>query len=285
MLLLKRITILFLLLILSISACSPLAAAALDPAQESPSAAPVTPTKPVTLSVMAAASLTAAFQEMATQFEASHPNTQVEFNFAGSQQLAQQLSQGAPSDVFASANQKQMDAAISAGRIQKGAVKPFVKNRLVVIFPKNNPAKISGLDDLAQSGLKLILAAKEVPAGQYSLDFMDKAAGSGVYAPDYKEQVLANVVSYENNVKSVMAKIALGEGDAGIVYTSDVTGPDANQVGQLPIPDNLNIIASYPIAAIQDSANKALGQEFIDLVLSPHGQAILKKYGFIPVNQ
>lgn len=194
----KWITTLFLALVLSISACSPLAAASIaaDPAQESSSAAPVTPIKPVSISVMAAVSLTGAFQELGSQFEASHPNTRVEFNFAGSQQLAQQLNQGAPADVFASANQKQMDIVVKAGRIQKDALKQFIKNRLVVIFPKNNPAKITRLEDLTKAGLKLILAANEVPVGQYSLDFMDKAEGSDTCGADYKERVLANVVSY-----------------------------------------------------------------------------------------
>jgi molybdate transport system substrate-binding protein len=241
------------------------------------------PTKPTTINIAAASSLSGAFQELGSQFEEIHPDTKVEFTFAGSQQLAQQLSQGAPADVFASANQKQMDFVVQAGRIQKTSVKQFVKNRLVVVLPRNNPANINKLNDLARPDTKLILAAKEVPVGQYTLDFLDKASASGSYGSDYKERVLANVVSYENNVRSVLVKVTLGEGDAGIVYASDVTGPDANQIEQLAIPDVVNVIASYPIAPVQDSANSKLAQEYVDLVLSPRGQAVMKKYGFIPV--
>lgn len=119
--------------------------------------------QPLTLTVMAAASLTEAFGELGELFEAQHPGVTVQFNFAGSQQLVQQLNQGAQADVFASANQKQMDAAVETGRIKKAAVEQFVRNRLVVIFPKDNPAGLQSLADLSRGGLKIILAAKEVP--------------------------------------------------------------------------------------------------------------------------
>jgi molybdate transport system substrate-binding protein len=231
---------------------------------------------------MAAASLTGAFNELGAQFEAANPGVTVQINFSGSQQLAQQISQGAPADVFASANQKQMDAAVEAGRVGKDTSRVFVTNKLVLIYPKSNPASLQGLGDLSKPGLKLVFAAKEVPAGQYSLDFLDKTAGEGNFGADYKEKVLANVVSYESNVKAVLTKVAIGEADAGIVYSSDVTGADAEKVGQLAIPDALNIIAAYPIATIQDSPNKELAQKFVDLVLSDEGQSVLSKYGFVP---
>ncbi len=244
-----------------------------------------TAAQPVTLTVMAAASLTDAFGEIGMQFEAKHSGVTVQFNFASSQQLAQQIIEGAPADVFASANQKQMQAVVDAGRIAADAVTPFASNRLVVIYPKDNPAGIADLAGLSSEGLKLILAAKEVPVGQYSLDFLDKAAANPAFGAGYKDAVLANVVSYEENVKSVLTKVSLGEADAGIVYTSDISGSAADLVGKIDIPDALNVIAVYPIAAINDSAASEMAQAFVAYVTSTEGRAVLEKYGFLPVTQ
>lgn len=242
---------------------------------------PTATPEPVTLTVFAAASLTDAFNEIKGKFETANPDVTVAYNFGGSNALAQQLGEGAPADVFASANKKQMDVAIDAGRVVTGTTQVFVRNRLVVIVPKDNPGKVETLQDLAKSGLKIVLAAKDVPVGQYALDFLDKAVKDATFGATFKDTVLANVVSYEDNVRSVLTKIALGEGDAGIVYTSDVSGDVAKDVIGLEIPDDLNTIASYPIGAVQDSANPAAAQAFIDYVLSADGQAILERYGFL----
>ncbi len=255
--------------------------AALAAACAAPAASAPTP-EPRTLTVSAAASLTEAFTEIGEQFEAAHPGATVAFNFAASNHLAQQIGQGAPADVFASANRAQMQVAIDSGRIISGTQQTFVRNRLVLIFPKDNPAGIGALQDLAQPGLKLVLAAKEVPVGQYSLDFLDKAVQDAAFGAAYKEAVLKNVVSYEENVRAVLSKVALGEADAGIVYTSDLAGENAAQVGRLDISDNLNTIATYPIATLSDSSNADLAEAFVDYVLSQAGQDILSKYGFIP---
>ncbi len=235
------------------------------------------------LTVFAAASLTDAFTRMGEDFEAAHEGTTVVFNFAGSQQLAQQLAQDAPADVFASANQRQMNVAIEAGRVVSGSAEIFVRNRLVVVVPADNPAGIETLQDLAQPGLKIVLAAKDVPVGEYSRDFLEKASQSTDFATSYQDEVLANVVSYEENVKSVLTKVVLGEADAGIVFASDVALDDADSVRQLAIPDDLNTIASYPIALVDDSARPDLSDAFVSYVLSPEGQATLAEYGFIPV--
>jgi len=236
---------------------------------------------PVELTVFAAASLTEAFSELGEQFEAGHPGVTVVFNFAGSNQLAEQVNQGAPADVFASANTAQMQAAIDGGRIASGAHQTFVRNRLVVIYAKDNPASLATLPDLAKPGVKVVFAAKEVPVGQYALGFLDKAAQDAAYGAAFKEGVLANVVSYEENVKAVLIKVLLGEADAGIVYTSDITRDNADQVGRIDIPDALNSIATYPIAALDDSAHPDLAQAFVDLVLSSEGQDVLERHGFI----
>lgn len=241
-------------------------------------------TEPVTLTVMAAASLKAPFEDLGKTFEAAHPGVTVMFNFGGSQQLAQQISQGAPADVFASANARQMDVVVDAGRIEAGAARIFAQNMLVVIVPRENPAGLTGLDDLARSGYRLVLAAQEVPVGGYTLEFLNKAS-AGEFGSTYKGQVLANVVSYEENVKTVLTKVALGEADAGVVYSSDVMGADAEKLTQIEIPADLNVVAEYPIAVIMDSARKDLAGEFAALVLSEAGQAVLAKYGFMPVGE
>jgi molybdate transport system substrate-binding protein len=235
------------------------------------------------LMVFTAASLTEAFNQIGTRFEAGHPGTKVSFNFAGSQQLAQQLAQGAPADVFASADEQQMDAAIQMGRIEPTQKQVFISNHLVVIFPQDNPAGITRLQDLSKPGLHLVLAAAAVPVGAYSLEFLDRAGRQPEFGPDFKDRVIANVVSYEENVKAVLSKVQLGEADAGIVYISDVAQADSNKIGYLKIPAPLNPAASYFIAPLIDSSNLDLAQAFIDFVLSPDGQETLARFGFIPV--
>ena len=248
-------------------------------------ARPSQPAETQTLTILAAVSLNEAFTELADVFRTGHPGVEMSFNFSGSQQLAQQLTNGAPADVFASANQRQMDVVVEEGRIRSGDVAVFAQNRLVIISPNENPGEIEELKDLARPGLKLILAAQEVPVGQYSLNFLEKAAADPSYGESFRAAVLENVVSYEDNVRAVLTKVSLGEADAGIVYTSDVTGRAAGHVTRLDIPDAFNISAAYPIAVVEDSANAALAQEFVSLVLSPQGQQVLAKYGFIPVNE
>lgn len=242
-----------------------------------------TPPEPVDLNVFAAASLTGAFGEIGKVFEADNPGVIAVLNLAGSQQLAQQINEGAPADVFASANKQQMNLVIEQGEIVSGTQQNFAKNRLVVVFPTDNPGSLKELKDLGNPDLKLVLAAQEVPVGQYSLDFLDKAVADPAFDATFKDDVLKNVVSYEDNVKAVLTKVALGEADAGIVYTSDVTGEETEKVNLLDIPDELNVIAYYPIAPVKDSENPELAQAFINFVLSQDGQEILAKYGFIPV--
>ncbi len=258
--------------------------AASQPKTHAPLAlSPAAPVQSVDLNVFAAASLTGPFGEIGKLFESNHPGVQVVLNFAGSQQLAQQINQGAPADVFASANNAQMKTVVQAGEILSSAQQIFAENRLVVIYPQNNPAGLKELKDLANPGLKLVFAAKDVPVGQYSLDFLHKTAADPALGSTYRAGVLENVVSYEDNVKAILAKVVLGEADAGIVYASDISGEDENKVGRLDIPDALNVIATYPIAPVKTSQHSQLAQAFIDLVLSSEGQDILAKFNFIPV--
>lgn len=269
---------LVLALALLLAACGGAPAASPPPSPPAPADAP--PMAAGTLSVFAAASLTDTFEEIATAFEAANPGADVVYNFAGSQQLAAQINEGAPADLFASANSAQMQAAIDGGRVDAGSEQTFVRNRLVVIAPADNPAGVETLQDLAKPGLRLILADAAVPVGQYSLDFLAKASAMPEYTERFSPTVLANVVSYEDNVRSVLTKVALGEGDAGIVYTTDAA-LDADSVAQIAIPDELNTIAGYPVAPLNDSPNAALAEAFIAYLLSPEAQTVLSRYGFI----
>ncbi len=228
------------------------------------------------LTVFAAASLTDAFNELADAFEAQHDGVQVVLNFAGSSQLAAQLNEGAAADIFASANAAQMQAVVDAGRITAGSQKLFVSNRLTVIVPADNPAGITALEDLAQLGVQLILAVDGVPVRQYTDEIV------ATFPTEFQAAFYANLVSEEDNVRQVAAKVALGEADAGIVYTSDVTPDIASQVQQIAIPDAQNVVATYPIAPLADAPAPTLAQSFIDFVLSEDGQAILARWGFGP---
>ena len=250
-------------------------------AKPQPTAVPTAMPAPLRgdLTVFAAASLVDAFKEIGQNFEEANPGVNVTFNFAGSQQLAQQLGQGAPADVFASANATQLKVAVDAGRVADGTSRVFVKNRLVVVTP-NTGTKVNTLQDLATPGLKLVFAAKAVPVGQYTLDFLNKAASDPAFGANYPSNVLANVVSYEDNVRSVLAKVALGEADAGVVYVSDVIANPKNPISRIEIPSSLNVIASYPVAKVSDSPNAALAQKFIDYLSKGGPQVILLKNGF-----
>src|SRR5258706_6219964 len=266
----KRFLSLILLLSLFLTACGSAATSA-------PTAVPSTSTpEPRTLTVFAAASLTDAFNEIGKNFEAANPGVTVTFNFAGSQALQTQIEQGAPADVFASASKSYMDLLVADSYVTADVPQNFLTNKLVVILPANNPAGLAKLEDLANPKLKLVIAAEAVPVGKYALqalDLMDKQFGNG-----YKDKVLANVVSNEDNVKQVLAKVQLGEADAGIVYTSDaIAAPDLKTI---EIPAELNVIAKYPIAPLTKSANAELAKAFTEYVLSSEGQAVLQKWGF-----
>jgi molybdate transport system substrate-binding protein len=237
----------------------------------------------VTLNVFAAASLTDAFNDIGAAFGAANPGVSVVFNFAGSNQLAAQIAEGAPADVFAAADAAQMDAAVASGRSDARAARLFATNRLVVVFPADNPAGIASLSDLATPDTLVVLAAEEVPVGRYALAFLDRAAADAAFGGGFKAAVLANVVSYEANARGVLNKVALGEADAGIVYASDLVGADG--VGHLAIPDALNVVAEYPIAPLNDSAQADVAAAFVEWVLGEAGQGVLAEYGFGSVGE
>ncbi len=236
---------------------------------------------PPVLTVFAAASLTDAFEELGGLYRRRHQGSDVRFNFAGSQQLAAQLEHGADADVFASADQRWM---AHVRRLELARERPvvFARNRLVVVLPRSNPGRIERLQDLARAGVKLVLAAESVPAGRYSREMLGRLTGRPDFAPGYDRRALANVVSEEENVKGVVAKVQLGEADAGVVYASDVTGEIGGRVRVLDIPEEANVIASYPIVALAASSRPEAARAFIELVRGPEGQAILAKHGLLP---
>ena len=281
-----------LVLVLLASACGPAATpppapTAVPPTETPlppPTDTPVPPTAtpaPRTLTVFAAASLTGSFGEIGKAFEAANPGVTVTFNFANAQVLSTQIIQGAAADVFASANHTYMDNLVTANLVAAGSYKDFVTNVLEVILPPANPANLQTLADLAKPGLKLVLEDKSVPAGTYSLTILDNLSKDPTYGADFKTKVLANVVSNETDVKQVVAKVQLGEADAGIVYVTDAIA--APTLKTIEIPANFNVIAKYPIAALTNAPQPELAAAFVAYVLSADGQATMKKWGFTPV--
>jgi molybdate transport system substrate-binding protein len=234
-----------------------------------------------TITVFAASSLADVFNEAGKQFEAKNPATRVTFNFGSSAALATQINEGAPAGVFASANTAQMKVVIAKGNAADARL--FATNTLVVVVARGNRS-IEAYRDLTRPGLKLVLAAKDVPVGQYARDSLAAATAGGEYGPAFSTHVLANLKSEEANVRAVLTKVQLGEADAGIVYRTDIDAAAAD-VRQVEIPAKYNIVAEYPVAVTTGSKRPALARAFVDYLLSAEGQAILQKYGFGPMKQ
>jgi len=234
------------------------------------------------VTVFAASSLTDAFEQIETDLEAAHPGLSITYNFGGSQALVTQLNEGAEADAFASANTAQIQAAIDNGSISGDPV-IFIHNRLVIVTPQDNPAGITAPADLGNEGLKIVLAQPEVPVGRYaraSVCLMGQDTAD--FGAGFVARVAGNVVSEEEDVRDVLAKVAIGEADAGIVYVSDAASA-GDEVQVIAIPDALNVVASYPIAAVT-GGDAVLADAFIAYLLSPDGQATLADFGFEPVS-
>jgi len=232
------------------------------------------------LTVFAAASLTDAFEAIAADLEAANPGLAITFNFGGSQALVTQLAQGAAADVFASANPEQMEAAAANGSIA-GEPVVFARNRLAIVVPAANPAAIADPADLADEGVKLVLASADVPAGRYAREAIcAMGADPTAYAEGFAERVVANVVSEEEDVRDVLTKVELGEADAGIVYVTDARIAGDAVIG-VEIPAAVNSTAAYPVAAVA-GGDEALAEAFIAHLLSPAGQGVLAGFGFEP---
>jgi molybdate transport system substrate-binding protein len=232
-----------------------------------------------TLTILAASSLTDAFGELGNTFEEQHQGVEVKQSFGASSDLLAQIQQGAPADVFASAAEEEMDIAKKDGLVS-GTPQVFVKNREVIMVPKDNPANINSLEDMARPNIKLVLAAKDVPAADYALEILGKA--NKEYGPDFEKDVLSNVVSREADVRASVNRVVVGDADATFGYASDYTPDIRDEVTVIPIPPDLNIIATYPIAALKDAEDPELAREWVELVTSEKGQKVLEKWNFEP---
>ncbi len=218
------------------------------------------------VTVFAAASLTAAFTELGEAFSAANPDAEVTFNFAASSELVAQINQGAPVDVFASADATNMDKLFDAGLVADDPV-IFATNVAEIIVEPGNPRGITEVSDLADGDLVVVQCAPEVPCGSYA-ELIFANAGVSV-----------TPASFEENVKSVVTKVTLGEADAGVVYRTDVLAASDDADGVV-IADDVNVVAKYPIALTANAANPDGAQAFVDFVLGPSGQQVLADFGF-----
>jgi molybdate transport system substrate-binding protein len=239
------------------------------------------------LTIFAASSLQEAMTALGTDWQAAHPRSAApQYNFGGSQALLAQLQQKAPADLFAAADKKTMDGAVAAGLVESPY--PLARNSLVVVLPHDNPGHITTLADLARPGLKVVLADKTVPVGNYTLQMLDNLAADPAYGADFKRGMLANVISQENNVRQVLANVQLGEADAGGVYGTDAQAANnaasgsSQPVATVTIPDSANVIAVYYIAVLKDAAHAQDARAFLAYVAGDGGQAALGQFGFLP---
>ncbi|MGF1471690.1 MAG: molybdate ABC transporter substrate-binding protein [Rubrobacteraceae bacterium] len=233
------------------------------------------------LTVFAASSLTDAFEELGGEFEEQNPGVEVRFNFAGSSALLAQIRHGAPADIFAPADGAKMDQAWEAGLVQRPRV--FANNLPVILVPAENPAGVESLRDLADPGADLVLSQKGVPIAGYAEEVLERAEGR--YGDSFKTRVVGNTVSREADVRAASNKVVLGEADATFVYASDVTPAVRDEVKVVEIPEGLNVVATYPIAVVEDPPNRALAREWTELVLGVEGQRVMEKWGFQRVSR
>ena len=216
-----------------------------------------------TLTVLAASSLTDAFPEIGNMFSEAHDSVDVQFSFAGSQELVAQADSGAPADVLALAGTSSLDAL----ELPASEAEMFAKNRLTIIVPADNPAHVESIDDLGDPDVKVALAGPEVPAGAYALDAFDNAG------------ITVEPVSEETEVKAVVTRVAVGGADAGVVYVTDAAASDAD-ISEVPIPADVNVIATYPAVALTESAHAELADAFVQYLLTDDAQQVLRDYGF-----
>jgi molybdate transport system substrate-binding protein len=232
----------------------------------------------VEIVVAGAASLQDALNTAATSYEHSHATVGVRFSFDASSALRTQIEQGAPLDAFASADTTNPQLLVDHG-LAEGPVKVIARNQLVIVVSRSTPAVVETPADLARPGVKVIAAGPDVPISKYAGQLVANLAKFPGYPPDYATRMTANIVSREDNVRAIVAKVALGEGDAGIVYATDAM---AANVGTVEIPADSNVIATYGAVTIKASRHPAEARAFLDWLAGPDGQAVLARFGFLP---
>ena len=269
----KSLVSLLVLIVLLLSACTPAAA----PTTASQPTATTPPVAEITLKVFAPSSLTDAAKELAAAFESANPGVKVAIEFGHTPTQRVQFTQGATGDVFITASKKDMDDAITDQSVTSGAEALMARNQLVVILPPTNPAGIEKLEDLANKDVKILIANGETPVGKFTMTALDKFDKQ--FGADYKTKFTAHVVSQEAGVKPIVSKVMLGEVDAGLVYISDtVAEPDLKK---LEIPAELNVISQLFIAPLAKATGPEQAKAFTAFAVSPEGQAILQKWGFL----
>lgn len=239
--------------------------------------------KQADLTVFAASSLIGVMEDLKQAFEADHPGVTVIANIDGTASLETQLKEGAYADVFLPASTKNMENLKNAGLMQNDSIISYATNRMSIIVPVDNPANITTLADLAKPGIKIVSVAKDVPVRKYTEQILNNTAQDPEYGQAFVDAFRANVISEEVNAAAGVAKIALGEGDAAISYSTDVTDDVSDEVTIIEIPERINVIGLYEAGVVSESTQQILAGEFISLLTSDEGKAILKDYGFTPV--
>ena len=219
------------------------------------------------VTVFAATSLTGAFKALGEEFRRANPGVDVRFNFGASQALVSKIQLGASADVYAPGDQRNMDKAIDAGLVD--APRVFAQNALEIVVAKGNPKGLKGLADLARPGLKVVLPAEELPAGRYAMRALERQGAT------------VKPVSVEDDARKVVDKVALGQADAGIAYTTDVAAA-RDRVEGVAIPRRRNALVQYPVAVLNDAPNQAAARRFVDYLTSAPGQSTLQRFGFLP---
>ncbi len=230
------------------------------------------------LTIYAATSLTDVFEAVGDAFVDAHPDVEILLNFANSAMLAAQIAAGAPADLFASANELQMENVIESGRVDESEVEIFAHNRLTLIVPADNPGGVLTVEDLTKEAVLLVLAAEGTPIRAYTDAML--ASYNDEYGDNFSVRALRNLVSEESNVRQVVARVALGEADAGVVYQSDALGDVADQLISISVDERHNQLASYPIAPLNDAGVQDLALAFIDFLHSEAARSILAENGF-----
>jgi molybdate transport system substrate-binding protein len=269
-----RLAVPLALLVIVAAACSG------DPSARPNASGPASAAGPADLTIYAAASLKAALARARAAYEAANPGTKLTISTDSSAALETKIEQGAPADAFLSADtanpQKLLDKGLAVGALTK-----FAGNLLTVIVPSSNPAGIQTPADLAKPGVKVVAAGDAVPISKYANQLVANLAKQSGYPADFAAKYAANVASKEDDVAAVVAKVGLGEGDAGIVYVTDAKGA-SGKVTQIPVPDGANVPATYGGVVVKASPNVAAARAFLTWLAGADGQAILSAFGFLP---
>jgi len=235
--------------------------------------------EPKELTVFCGAGLAGAFNEIGQMYK-NESNVSVVFDFDGTQLLRTQIENGAYTDILVAPNEKNLNALKNEGLLNNSSILLFARSWQALIVPKSNPAQIQNLSDLAKTGIKIVGGVKDLPITNITMQVLDKLSADPAYGSQYKEKVLANIVSQETNVNQIVSKIALGEADAAFVHKSEVSSEYMDKVAIINIPEKYNVKSDYSIVMLNQTKVSGTAKRFIDLVKSTEGKAVLVRYGY-----